>query len=71
MFVSTKLGTIVQFFSGWQFAAAEMMPTAKSRQCRLPRLGIATLSLYKPSDFSPKERRHRKSALGSQNSGLA
>jgi hypothetical protein len=47
------------------------MPAAKSRQRRLPRFGVAALSLYKSSDLSPKERRHRKSALGSQNPSLA
>ena len=47
------------------------MAAAKSLQRRLPRFGVAALSLYKPGNLSPKERGHRKSALGSQNSSLA
>jgi hypothetical protein len=47
------------------------MPPAQSRQCGLPRLGVAALSLYEPGDLGPKERRHRKSALSSQNASFA
>jgi len=47
------------------------MPAAKSRQRRLPRFRVPALSFYKAGDLSPKERGHRKSALGSQNPSLA
>jgi hypothetical protein len=50
---------------------ADVVPATQPRQRRLSRFGVASLPLHKSSDFSPKERGHRKTALRSKNPRLA
>jgi hypothetical protein len=71
MFVSTKLGTVVQLFSGRKLSTAERCPTAKAAIRRIPCSRVTALPFDQSGQLVSQERGDRKTALRRENTSFA
>ncbi|HEX7478673.1 MAG TPA: hypothetical protein VF331_12760 [Polyangiales bacterium] len=71
MLVSTKLGTVVQFFSRGESSTTEGLPTAQASYRSLTCFRVATLAVDQTGELASQERGDGEAAFRGQHARLA